>query len=90
MEQLLKDTKHMLLSWGKDPEAPGAHEGAASIRNALDALDWCHMAVEEGSIMQTGETLHQALQAVQRCRGYMDALLKLCLNASYSGDPSLF
>ncbi|CAE7240962.1 unnamed protein product [Symbiodinium sp. KB8] len=48
LEQLLKDAKQVLTAWGRDPNAPGAHEGVASIRNTIDALDWFHLAVEEG------------------------------------------
>ncbi|CAE7619121.1 unnamed protein product [Symbiodinium necroappetens] len=89
VEQLLKEAKQVLVTWGRDPDAPGAHEGTASIRNALDALDWSHLAVEEGSIVQIGETLQQALGAVQRCRGYMETLMKW-LQAKFedtSGSP---
>ena len=76
IEQLLKDTKHVLVAWGRDPQAPGAHEGAAAIRNALNALDWLHLAIEEGNVAQIGETIAEALHAVQRTRGYMEALLE--------------
>ncbi|CAE7913948.1 unnamed protein product [Symbiodinium necroappetens] len=75
VEQLLSDTKHMLAAWGKDPEVPGAHEGIAGIKNALDAMDWCHLAVEEGNIAQIEETLQIAVQATQRSRNYMDMLI---------------
>ncbi|OLP85735.1 hypothetical protein AK812_SmicGene33236 [Symbiodinium microadriaticum] len=75
IEQLLKDTKHVLVAWGRDPQAPGAHEGAAAIRNALNALDWLHLAIEEGNVAQIGDTIAEALHAVQRTKGYMEALL---------------
>ncbi|CAE7527033.1 unnamed protein product [Symbiodinium necroappetens] len=75
VEQLLSDTKHMLAAWGKDPAVPGAHEGIAGIKNALDAMDWCHLAVEEGNIAQIEETLQIAMQATQRSRNYMDMLI---------------
>ena len=90
VEQLLKDTKQVMNAWGKDPEAPGAHEGVAGLRNALDALDWCHLAVEEGSIAQIGETLQQATAAVKRSRGYMDSLLEWLHNrfADARGSPA--
>ena len=75
LEQLLKDAKQVLTAWGRDPNAPGAHEGVASIRNTIDALDWFHLAVEEGGVAQMEETLEQALQAIHRTRGYMDSLI---------------
>ena len=75
LEQMLKDAKQVLTAWGRDPAAPGAHEGVASIRNAIDALDWLHLAVEEGGVAQIEETLEQALQAIRRTRGYMDSLI---------------
>ena len=75
LEQMLKDAKHVLTAWGKDPNAPGAHEGVAGVRNALDALDWLHLAIEEGNVAQIGETITVALQAVQRTRGYMETLI---------------
>ena len=75
VEQLLSNTKQMLATWGKDPEVPGAHEGIAGIKNALDAMDWCHLAVEEGNLAQIEETLQIAVQAIQRSRNYMDMLI---------------
>ncbi|OLP87868.1 hypothetical protein AK812_SmicGene30877 [Symbiodinium microadriaticum] len=68
LEQLLKDAKQVLTAWGRDPNAPGAHEGVASIRNTIDALDWFHLAVEEGGVAQMEETLEQALQAIHRVK----------------------
>ena len=76
IEDLLKQSKVTLSSWAKEPEAPGVHEAIACIKNGLDALDWAHLAIEEGSILQTGETLHIALQALRRSRHHVDEFLQ--------------
>ena len=47
----------------------------AAIRNALDAIDWLDLAVEEGNVAQIEDTLHIAVQAVQRSRQYMESLI---------------
>ena len=75
VEQLLKDAKHVFASWARYPDAPGAHEGIAGIRNALDAMDWANLAVEEGGIAQIGETLLIASEAAQLSKTYMDTLI---------------
>ena len=75
VEQLLKDAKQVFATWTSHPDAAGAHEGMAGIRNALDAMDWAHLAVEEGNIAQIGETLLIATEAAQRSKGYMDTLM---------------
>ena len=75
VEQLLKDAKQIFTSWARDPEALGAQEGIAGVRNALDAMDWAHLAVEEGGIAQIGETFLVASEATQRSRTYMDTLM---------------
>ena len=89
IEELLKQAKATLATWTKEAEAPGVHEALACIRNALDALDWAHLAVEEGSILQTGETLHIALQALQKGQNHMEAFIKWVnqITQSHSGEP---
>ena len=86
VEQLLKDAKQVFTSWARDPEALGAHEGIAGIRNALDAMDWAHLAVEEGGIAQIGETLLIASEATQRSKAYMDTLM-VWLRARFEDNP---
>ena len=73
---ILVEAKQMFLAWGKDPQAPGAHEGAAGVRNTLDALDWFHLAVTEGSLAQMGEYSSIALQAARRSVEYMNRLIQ--------------
>ena len=72
----LLEAKQIFLAWGKDPQAPGAHEGAAGVRNTLDALDWFHLAVTEGSLAQMGEYSTVALQAARRSTQYMSRLIQ--------------
>ena len=62
---------------GEGPRAPGAHEGTAGVKNALDALDWVHLAVTEGSVVQVGEYSSIALHAIRRSIEYMNKLIAL-------------
>ena len=56
-----------------DPSlCPGERERE---RCRLDAMDWAHLAVEEGNIAQIGETLLIAAEAAQRSKAYMDTLM---------------
>ena len=73
---VLLEAKHIFLAWGKDPQAPGTHEGAAGVRNTLDALDWLHLAVTEGSLAQMEEYSNIALQAARRSVEYMNRLIQ--------------
>ena len=87
VEQLLKDAKQVFASWARDPSALGAHEGMAGIRNALDAMDWAHLAVEEGGVAQIGETLLIAADATLRSKNYMDTLMTW-LRARLEDNPA--
>ena len=77
IQDTLESAKDTLRTWEREPEAPGVHEGVAGLRNSLDYPQWNHLAIEEGGVYQTGETLRMALQALRRSVGYVQKVCRL-------------
>ena len=89
LTQAILEAKQIFLAWKKDPQAPGAPEGAAAVRHALDALEWTNLVVSEGSVAQTSEYLAVARHAVRRSAGYMTTLIEWIQRRPHQHDEQM-